>query len=107
MCEVCAIFGAGEHWSDYGRSRDAKFPFADIQHYRAERERRIELLDRLFAGLGIGCEDYDGESLVVVDERGRTKLAPTLSDVWSAAESLSNRSIDLLDPLFLRVPGHA
>jgi len=39
MCEVCAIFGAGEHWSDFGRLRDEKFPFDDIQHYRDERKR--------------------------------------------------------------------
>ena len=30
MCEVCAIFGAGEHWSDFGRLRNEQFPFEDI-----------------------------------------------------------------------------
>jgi hypothetical protein len=107
MCEVCAIFGAGEHWSDYGRLRDAKFPFADIQYYRSERHGRIDLLNRLLASLGLSCEDWDGESLVVVDGRGRARLAPTLSEVWSAAEGLSNRSVDVLDPLLLGVVGHA
>ena len=59
MCEVCAIFGAGEHWSDFGRLRDERFPFADIQHTRAHRRRRIALLSRLLSTLGLSCEEWD------------------------------------------------
>ncbi|HEX4764870.1 MAG TPA: hypothetical protein VH414_01200 [Lichenihabitans sp.] len=107
MCEVCAIFGAGEHWSDFGRLRDEQFPFADIQHTRAQRKRRIALLNRLLSTLGLSCEEWDGESLVILDGRGRSNLAPTLSDVWSAAERLSGRAIDPLDPVFLEAVVHA
>ncbi len=107
MCEVCAIFGAGEHWSDFGRLRDERFPFLDIQHTRAQRRQRIELLNRLLSRLTLGCEDWDGESLVILDARGRSRLAPTLSDVWSAVEGLSGQAIDPLDPVFLETAGHA
>jgi len=100
MCEVCAIFGAGEHWSDFGRLRDEKFPFDDIQHYREERKRRIRLLNVVLAGIGISCEDWDGEALMLFDKAGRSKIAPTLNDVWPAAEDLSGRPIDPLDPSF-------
>jgi hypothetical protein len=98
MCEVCAIFGAGEHWSDFGRMRDERFPFDDIQHYRAERRRRIALLNTLLEPHGVTCEDWDGEALAVVDRIGRSKLAPTLNDVWPAVEALSGRAVDPLDP---------
>lgn len=100
MCEVCAIFGAGEHWSDFGRLRDEKFPFDDIQHYRDERKRRIGLLNMILAGIDVSCEDWDGEALMLFDRAGRSKLAPTLNDVWPAAEHLSGRLIDPLDPSF-------
>jgi hypothetical protein len=100
MCEVCAIFGAGEHWSDFGRLRDEKFPFDDIQHYRDERKRRIGLLNVVLAELDVSCEDWDGEALMVFDKTGRSKLAPTLNDVWPAAEALSGRLIDLLASTF-------
>ena len=79
MCEVCAIFGAGEHWSDFGRLRDEKFPFDDIQHYRDERKRRIGLLNMVLAGVDVSCEDWDGEALMLFDRAGRSKLAPTAS----------------------------
>lgn len=96
MCEVCAIFGAGEHWSDFGRLRDEKFPFDDIQHYRDERKRRISLLNLVLAEFDVSCEDWDGEALMLFDTAGRSKLAPTLNDVWPAAEHLSGRRVDPL-----------
>src|SRR3546814_5912189 len=67
MCEVCAIFGAGEHWSDFGRLRNEKFPFADIQVYRSERIRRLALLAKILAPLGLSVEDWDGEAALLVD----------------------------------------
>lgn len=100
MCEVCAIFGAGEHWSDFGRLRNERFPFGDIQRYRTERRRRIGLINELVGPLRIGCEDWDGEAMLVVDASGRSKLAPTLGDVWPAVEALSGRPVDPLDPAF-------
>jgi hypothetical protein len=100
MCEVCAIFGAGEHWSDFGRLRNERFPFDDIQHYRDERKRRIGLINVVLTPLEVTCEDWDGEALMLFDKAGRSRLAPTLNDVWPAAEALSGRLIDLLDPCF-------
>jgi hypothetical protein len=106
MCEVCAIFGAGEHWSDFGRLREERFPFEDIQHYRDERKRRILLLNRILAPFAVRCEDWDGEALMVLDRSGRSKIAPTLNDVWPAAEALSGRAIDPLDVSFARGDEH-
>jgi hypothetical protein len=107
MCEVCAIFGAGEHWSDFGRLRDERFPFDDIQHYRNERKRRIRLINLVLAPVQVTCEDWDGEALMLFDRAGRAKLALTLNDVWPAAESLSGRAIDPLDPSFVDGGRHA
>ena len=81
MCEVCAIFGAGEHWSDFGRLRDERYPFDDIQHYKDERRRRIGLLNKVLTRFGVICEDWDGEALMLFDKAGRSKIALTLNDV--------------------------
>ncbi|MFG1361435.1 hypothetical protein [Xanthobacter pseudotagetidis] len=105
MCEVCAIFGAGEHWSDFARQRDTRFPFADILHYRAERKRRIAMLNTLVGPLGLLCEDWDGEALALTDARGRTRIAPTLADVWPVAEGLAGARVDpLADAFFAPLP---
>lgn len=101
MCEVCAIFGAGEHWSDFGRARNAVFPFEDIKFYRTERARRLALIGRIVAPAGLGVEDWDGEVAAVHDAAGRSVLCPTLGDIWPAAERLSGRVIDPLDDDFV------
>jgi len=97
MCEVCAIFGAGEHWSDFARSRNERFPFAEIQNYREDRKKRIAVLNQLLAPLSLSCEDWDGEALNLVDRQGRSRLAATLTDVWPAIKLLSGKTIDPLD----------
>ena len=108
MCEVCAIFGAGEHWSDFARLRDEKFPFADIMHYRSERARRIGILNDVLASRGLHCEEWDGETLAVYDLHGRFKLAPTLNDVWGAADAMDGQSAsDPLQPGFSHRPATA
>lgn len=96
MCEVCAIFGAGEHWSDFGRVRNTRLPFEDIRHYRDERRRRIAFINNLLAGFEVTCEDWDGEALQVIARNGRSRIAATLSDLWAAVEALSGRRIDPL-----------
>ena len=101
MCEVCAIFGAGEHWSDFARLRNERFPFDDIMHYRTERKRRIVMLNALLARQDIHCEDWDGEALAVYDIAGRFKMAATLNDVWPVVEQLSGKMVDPLSPDFL------
>lgn len=99
MCEVCAIFGAGEHWSDFGRQRNERFPFEDIRHYRHERRRRIALLNRYLEPYAVACSDWDGEAIALHDARGRLRLAPTLGDVWAQVEALSGKPIDPLQPV--------
>ncbi|MEW6124840.1 MAG: hypothetical protein AB1698_19705 [Pseudomonadota bacterium] len=105
MCEVCAIFGAGEHWSDFGRTRDERYPFDDIMHFRKERARRLSLISRILGKIGATCEDWDGEAVAVHDRSGRFKLAATLNDIWPAAEALTGRRIDPLDLDFLPPSG--
>lgn len=101
MCEVCAIFGAGEHWSDFARLRDERFPFEDIMHYRAERKRRLGMLNALLEVHCVHCEDWDGEAVAVYDAVGRFKIAATLNDIWKVAEELSKVALDPLSPRFL------
>ena len=103
MCEVCAIFTIGEHWTDAGRPVHALYPAHDIQYYRRERRYRIALVNRILekAGIACRCADWDGETFVVIDARGRQKVVPTLAAVWSQAAAFTGR---ICDPLALLAP---
>lgn len=105
MCEVCAIFGAGEHWSDFGRVRNERFPFGDIQHFREERRRRIGLINEMIRPSGAMCEDWDGEALVVFDRLGRSNIAQT-TDLWPIVEKLTRMRVDPLAPHMLTKAAH-
>ena len=58
MCEVCAVFGLGRHWTDAGTLANPRLPAPDIARYRVERRRRIQLFNALLAGTGIVLSDW-------------------------------------------------
>ncbi len=97
MCEVCAVFGIGRHWTDAASRADARLPAPDIVDYRAERRRRITLINALVAGAGIAVSDWDGETFWVADETGRGERARDLAEVWPIAERLARATFDPLD----------
>jgi hypothetical protein len=101
MCEVCAIFGVGEHWSESAPIIDRVFPAVEIQNHRAGRRERIALLNEWVAADGLIVRDWDGEAFVVEDGAGRRRIANDLSMLWPVIEALAGRPFD---PLQENVP---
>lgn len=104
MCEVCAVFGIGRHWSDAGARADARLPAQDIAHYRVERQRRIVLINALLADTGVALRDWDGEAFWVARSDGRGERVANLGGVWPVAERLAGRPIDPLAASFAEIP---
>jgi hypothetical protein len=96
MCEVCAIFGIGEHWVESAARVAEEFPAIEIQSHRGERRRRIELLNAWLAPTGVTVHDWDGEAFSVEDNSGRRRIASDLSTLWPAVEALAGRPFDPL-----------
>lgn len=101
MCEVCAIFGVGDHWTDAAAVSNPAFPADDIQKFRAARRRRLALVNRLINPLGLDCTDWDGESLALTDATGRTEVVPDLAELWPRVERMTGRLLDPLAPELL------
>ncbi len=99
MCDVCAVFGIGDHWTDASKLASGTFPAVDIQKHRRHRRERIELLNRLIAAAGLTCEDWDGDAFAIYDNSGRMRIAASLGEFWREAEALSAIAFD---PLVLR-----
>jgi len=104
MCEVCAVFGIGPHWSDGGARADARFPAPDIARYRVERRRRIVLVNGLLEGTGVTLRDWDGESFWVARSDGSGERVANLGGVWPVAERLGGGPIDPLAASFAEIP---
>lgn len=101
MCEVCAVFGIGRHWTDAGNLADAALPAASIARYRTERRRRVQLINRLLRPTGVVVTDWDGESFWVGRHDGRGERATDLAQIWPIAERLAAAPIDPLADDFL------
>jgi hypothetical protein len=101
MCEVCAVFGVGQHWTDAADPMGLRNVAAGILENRVERAKRLQLINRILRPVGLAVSDWDGESYSVEDAQGRRQLAPDLSALWRIAEQLSQIHIDPLEAGFL------
>ena len=100
MCEVCAVFGIGQHWTEAAARADARLPAPDIARHRGERRARISLVNALIARTGVTVSDWDGESFWVASHGGRGERVSDLCELWHAIERIAQRAIDPLAPGF-------
>jgi len=91
MCEVCAVFGIGAHWSDAPSELDKKFPAKDIQTFRGERAERLALINALVEPMGLKCFDWDGERYAVVAQDHRQLVADNMTQLWQSVRTLAGR----------------
>jgi hypothetical protein len=92
MCGACGILGGGPDWLD--RADGAARPRL------AERQRRIELVNRLLAPSRARLSQQ-GRQLIVRGPTGQTKLVTDLAHVWAAADVVGPVGMDPLDENFL------
>ena len=97
MCLICYEFAADSHWSD-ALALDAGSGSRQLR----VRHRRLRAVKALLAPYGLTVSDPGvGRHLVVSDRKGASKMAADLPALWRAAQSLSPRAIDVLDPALL------
>ncbi len=100
MCGLCGVLGAEAHWSDAAASPGA-FSGAEIRTRRQERFARIELANAILCHYRLKLGDFEGKSYVLRSATGRQELVPHLPGMWAAAERLTGRPCDPLDPALI------
>ncbi len=105
MCVLCGKdFVAQVHWTDRhveDRAR-ASGPGADPVEYQRDRRRdrihRAALTNEVLGHYGLRIQEWSGSKYVLRDRKGRTEIVQDLGSLWPAAENLSGRPLDPLDP---------
>lgn len=97
MCGLCGTLGQPEHWSD-------ETPIGSGS-LRRHRLRRLQLLNRVLAPHGLKATDTSNGTFMLQGRTGRTALVRDLSGLWRAAEMISGRAPDPLDPNFISAFG--
>ncbi|GJD51732.1 hypothetical protein OPKNFCMD_4488 [Methylobacterium crusticola] len=88
MCGLCGAFGAPAHWSDgIGARRPPQ----------AERQARAALANRVLGLYGLRLSGW-ADRYTLAGRTGRTAVVDHLGGLWPAAERLSGRLCDPLDP---------
>jgi hypothetical protein len=91
MCGLCGAFGAPDHWSD-GLVRSVP--------PEAERRARASAANRVLGLYGLRLAAWGGR-YTLSGRTGRSAVVDHLGALWPAAERLSGRSCDPLDPAIL------
>jgi hypothetical protein len=93
MCVLCYELAPEDHWTDgvsVGETTDMP---------GRPRYRRTRILSAVLTPYGLTVSDPgNGPHRVIADRKGSAEVAAALPAVWEAAERLSSRKIDVLDP---------
>lgn len=93
MCANCGYPHAPGHWTEAGAATPA-------DRMRA-RFRRAGTLQKILSAYGLTAHD-DGATpgITIATMTGNHEMVPDLAQVWVAAERMTGRAVDPLDPRF-------
>jgi hypothetical protein len=100
MCNLCGVLAGDGHWTEAPPVAAAGDP-APRWTRRQERRHRVDLTNRILRHYGLALADWNGTTFVLRGRTGRCALVPHLGAVWAAAERLTGRRCDPLDPALL------
>jgi hypothetical protein len=94
VCATCGFPSAPGHWSEAG---------AATSHDRLRaRFRRVQVLQRVLPSYCLSVHDDAAvPGMTVSTMTGNNEMVADLAALWTAAEKMSGRRIDPLDPAFL------
>ncbi len=88
MCALCGVL-LTSHWAEAGGGRRLRIA-------------RVALANRVLGHFGLRLDDWSGSVYVLRDRKGRAEVVADLGGLWAAAERLTGRPLDPLDPDLLR-----
>jgi hypothetical protein len=101
MCALCGVLGGSDHWTDAAPRPGVYSRAADPLARRRERARRVAAANRVLAQFHMRLSDWQGGAFLLATATGKTELVDNLAHLWAAAERLSGRHCDPLDPALL------
>ena len=101
MCSLCGVLGGRGHWTESSSSPEAFASRQEAVTRRRERQERTRLANRVLQHYGLILSDFSGGSYVLSTRTGRSKIVDNITEVWIAAEAMTARDCDPLDPALL------
>jgi hypothetical protein len=97
MCSLCGVLGGRGHWTESAATPEAFASRLDATTRRRERQQRTRLANAVLGHYGLTLTDWSGSSYMLANKTGRSALVENLTELWAAADGLTNRPADPLD----------
>ena len=101
MCSLCGILGGRGHWTESASSPDVFAGRSEVHTPARERQQRTRILNVVLGHYGLSVSDWTAGKSVLRSATGRTALVDNVGELWPAAERLTGRPLDPLDPALL------
>lgn len=101
MCSLCGVIGGNEHWTDAVARPGVYTRNVERFDRRRERARRVSAVNRVLSAFGMSLSDWQGSSFLLATRTGKNEIIEDLGHLWPAAERLSGRACDPLDPVLI------
>jgi hypothetical protein len=101
MCSLCGVMGGNEHWTDAAARPGVFTRNVERLDRRRERTRRVSAANRVLAAFAMSLSDWQGSAFVLATRTGKSEMIEDLGHLWPAAERLSGRVCDPLDPALI------
>ena len=101
MCSLCGILGGRGHWTESASSPEVFAGRAEVHTAGRERQQRTRILNVVLGHYGLSVSDWTAGRSVLRSATGRTALVDNVGELWAAAERLTGRPLDPLDPALL------
>jgi hypothetical protein len=98
MCALCGVLDGGGDWTDAAARPGIFTRNIGSLERRRERINRVACAQRVLRFYGLTLADWQASSFVLSTLTGKTEIVDNLTHLWSAAEKLTGRPCDPLDP---------
>ena len=98
MCGLCGILGDGTHWADGVAGPGDQAASAVPWLRRQARRQRVALGNQVLRAYGLRLADWQGTRFLLSNRTGASRVVTGLGDLWPAADRMSGRPLDPLDP---------
>jgi hypothetical protein len=101
MCALCGVLGGDDHWTDAAARPGVFTRNVDARQRRRERVNRVACAQKVLGFYGLTLSDWQASSFILSTRTGKTEIVDNLTHLWAAAEKLTGRPCDPLDPRLL------
>ncbi len=102
MCALCGVLGGDGHWTDAAARPGIYTRNVGSLERRRERINRVACAQRVLDHYRLTLSDWQSSSFVLSTATGKTEIVENLTHLWAAAERLTGRPCDPLDPALIR-----